>query len=308
MDEIERQSEDRAWDTARMLAEALPYIQVYDRETVVIKYGGHAMGEEAVARQFAADVVLLKLMGVNPVVVHGGGPQISAMLTKAGVKSDFVDGLRVTDADTMQVAEMVLSGAVNKEIAHWITMAGKEADVRGVGLSGKDAGLLTVEKTKRTRRDPDSMIEHEVDLGFVGEPTRVDAKLVKRLIESDADWVPVIAPIGVSAEGQTYNVNADTVAGAVAGALDAKRMLLLTDVPGVKDKQGELIRQITIADARGLIADGTATGGMIPKLETAIAAVEAGVEAVVILDGRRPHAMLVELFTEHGAGTLVKAG
>lgn len=307
MDEIERQSEDRAWDTARMLAEALPYIQVYDRETVVIKYGGHAMGEEAVARQFAADVVLLKLMGVNPVVVHGGGPQISAMLTKAGVKSDFVDGLRVTDADTMQVAEMVLSGAVNKEIAHWITVAGKEADVRGVGLSGKDAGLLTVEKTKRTRRDPDSMIEHEVDLGFVGEPTRVDAKLITRLIQSDADWVPVIAPIGVAEDGQTYNVNADTVAGAVAGSLDAKRMLLLTDVPGVKDKQGDLIRQLTITEARGLIADGTATGGMIPKLETAISAVEAGVEAVVILDGRRPHAMLVELFTEHGAGTLVKA-
>ena len=308
MDENERQSEDRAWDTARMLAEALPYIQVYDRETVVIKYGGHAMGEEAVARQFAADVVLLKLMGVNPVVVHGGGPQISAMLTKAGVKSDFVDGLRVTDADTMQVAEMVLSGAVNKEIAHWITVAGKEADVRGVGLSGKDAGLLTVEKTKRTRRDPDSMIEHEVDLGFVGEPTKVDTKLVKRLLESDADWVPVIAPIGVAEDGRTYNVNADTVAGAVAGALDAKRMLLLTDVPGVKDRSGQIIRQMTLAEARALIADGTATGGMIPKLETAISAVEAGVEAVVILDGRRPHAMLVELFTEHGAGTLVKAG
>ena len=306
MDEIERQSEDRAWDTARMLAEALPYIQVYDRETVVIKYGGHAMGEEAVARQFAADVVLLKLMGVNPVVVHGGGPQISAMLTKAGVKSDFVDGLRVTDAATMEVAEMVLSGAVNKEIAHWITMAGKEADVRGVGLSGKDAGLLTVEKTKRTKRDPDSMIEHEVDLGFVGEPTKVDSKLITRLIQSDADWVPVIAPIGVAEDGQTYNVNADTVAGAVAGSLDAKRMLLLTDVPGVKDKQGDLIRQLTITEARGLIADGTATGGMIPKLETAIAAVESGVEAVVILDGRRSHAMLVELFTEHGAGTLVK--
>lgn len=306
MDEIERQSEDRAWDTARMLAEALPYIQVYDRETVVIKYGGHAMGEEAVAKQFAADVVLLKLMGVNPVVVHGGGPQISAMLTKAGVKSDFVDGLRVTDAATMEVAEMVLSGAVNKEIAHWITMAGKEADVRGVGLSGKDAGLLTVEKTKRTKRDPDSMIEHEVDLGFVGEPTKVDSKLITRLIQSDADWVPVIAPIGVAEDGQTYNVNADTVAGAVAGSLDAKRMLLLTDVPGVKDKQGDLIRQLTISEARGLIADGTATGGMIPKLETAIAAVESGVEAVVILDGRRPHAMLVELFTEHGAGTLVK--
>ena len=307
MDEIERQSEDRAWGTAKTLAEALPYIQIYDRQTVVIKYGGHAMGEEAVARQFAADVVLLKLMGVNPVVVHGGGPQISAMLTKAGVKSDFVDGLRVTDADTMQVAEMVLSGAVNKEIAHWITVAGKEADVRGVGLSGKDAGLLTVEKTKRTRRDPDSMIEHEVDLGFVGEPTKVDTKLVKRLLESDADWVPVIAPIGVAEDGRTYNVNADTVAGAVAGALDAKRMLLLTDVPGVKDRSGQIIRQMTLAEARALIADGTATGGMIPKLETAISAVEAGVEAVVILDGRRPHAMLVELFTETGAGTLVKA-
>jgi acetylglutamate kinase len=308
MDETERQSEDRGWDTAKTLAEALPYIQIYDRKTVVIKYGGHAMGESAVAKQFAADVVLLKLMGVNPVVVHGGGPQISAMLDKAGVKSAFVDGLRVTDADTMQVAEMVLSGAVNKEIAHWITMAGREADVRGVGLSGKDAGLLTVEKTKRTKRDPDSMIEHEVDLGFVGEPTRVDPKLIKRLLESDADWVPVIAPIGVTEEGQTFNVNADTVAGAVAGSLGAKRMLLLTDVPGVKGADGEIIRQMTVGEAAQLIADGVATGGMIPKLQTAIAAVRDGVEAVVILDGRRPHAMLVELFTEHGAGTLVKAG
>ena len=307
MEETERQSEERGWATARTLAEALPFIQVYDRETVVIKYGGHAMGESAVAKQFAADVVLLKLMGVNPVVVHGGGPQISAMLEKAGVKSSFVDGLRVTDADTMQVAEMVLSGAVNKEIAAWITLAGKEADVRGVGLSGKDAGLLTVEKTKRTRRDPDSLIEHEVDLGFVGEPTRVDPKLITRLIESDADWVPVIAPIGVSEEGQTFNVNADTVAGAVAGALNAKRMLLLTDVEGVKDGNGDLIRQMTLDEAQGLIDTGVATGGMIPKLETAMAAVRAGVEAVVILDGRRPHAMLVELFTEHGAGTLVKA-
>ncbi|WP_333591987.1 acetylglutamate kinase [Brevundimonas sp.] len=307
MQETERQSEERGWATARTLAEALPYIQVYDRETVVIKYGGHAMGESAVAKQFAADVVLLKLMGVNPVVVHGGGPQISAMLDKAGVKSSFVDGLRVTDADTMQVAEMVLSGAVNKEIAAWITLAGKEADVRGVGLSGKDAGLLTVEKTRRTKRDPDSMIEHEVDLGFVGEPTKVDAKLVQRLLESDADWVPVIAPIGVSEDGQTFNVNADTVAGAVAGALNAKRMLMLTDVEGVKDANGELIRQMTLGEAQALIDTGVATGGMIPKLETAMAAVRAGVEAVVILDGRRPHAMLVELFTEHGAGTLVKA-
>jgi acetylglutamate kinase len=309
MDETERQSEHRGWDTAKTLAEALPYIQVYDRETVVIKYGGHAMGDSAVAKQFAADVVLLKLMGVNPVVVHGGGPQISAMLDKAGVRSAFVDGLRVTDSDTMQVAEMVLSGAVNKEIAHWITMAGKEADVRGVGLSGKDAGLLTVEKTKRTRRDPDSMIEHEVDLGYVGEPTKVDPKLIAGLIASETeDWVPVIAPIGVTEDGQTFNVNADTVAGALAGSLKAKRMLLLTDVAGVKGPDGEIIRQMTVADAAKLIEDGVATGGMIPKLQTAMAAVRDGVEAVVILDGRRPHAMLVELFTEHGAGTLVQAG
>jgi len=266
------------------------------------------MGDEAVAKQFAADVVLLKLMGVNPVVVHGGGPQISAMLDRAGVKSEFVDGLRVTDAATMQIAEMVLSGAVNKEIANWITEAGKQADVRGVGLSGKDAGLLTVEKTRRTRRDPDSMIEHEVDLGFVGEPTRVDPKLIRGLIASESeDWVPVIAPIGVAEDGKTYNVNADTVAGAVAGSLQAKRMLLLTDVKGVLDKDGQVIRQMTVAEAEQLIADGVATGGMIPKLETAMAAVKAGVEAVVILDGRRSHAMLVELFTEHGAGTLVKA-
>lgn len=308
MDETERQSEDRGWATAKTLAEALPYIQVYDRETVVIKYGGHAMGETAVAKQFAADIVLLKLMGVNPVVVHGGGPQISGMLDKAGVKSAFVDGLRVTDADTMAVAEMVLSGAVNKEIAHWITMAGKEADVRGVGLSGKDAGLLTVRKTTRKRRDPDSMIEHEVDLGYVGDPTHVDAKLIHRLIASDADWVPVIAPVGVSEEGETFNVNADTVAGALAGEMKAKRMLLLTDVPGVKGADGEIIRSMTVGDASRLIDEGVATGGMIPKLQTAMAAVRAGVEAVVILDGRRPHAMLVELFTEHGAGTLVKAG
>lgn len=307
MDETAQHFEERGWDTAKTLAEALPYIQIYDRKTVVIKYGGHAMGESAVARQFAADVVLLKLMGVNPVVVHGGGPQISAMLEKAGVKTSFVDGLRVTDADTMQVAEMVLSGAVNKEIAHWITMAGRKADVRGIGLSGKDAGLLTVEKTRRTKRDPDSMIEHEVDLGFVGEPTRVDPKLVRRLLESDADWVPVIAPIGVADDGQTYNVNADTVAGALAGSLKAKRMLLLTDVEGVKGADGEIVRQMTVGEASKLIEDGVATGGMIPKLQTAMAAVRDGVEAVVILDGRRPHAMLVELFTEHGAGTLVQA-
>jgi acetylglutamate kinase len=301
------QTQERGWATARTLAEALPYIQIYDRETVVIKYGGHAMGEEEVARLFAADAVLLKLLGVHPVVVHGGGPQISAMLERAGVKSTFVDGLRVTDAPTMEVAEMVLSGAINKEIANWITLAGREADVRGVGLSGKDARLITVEKAQKTTRDPGSKLEQVIDLGFVGEPTHVDPQIIDALIHAEHDYVPVIAPIGVSEDGETYNINADTVAGALAGALKAKRMLLLTDVAGVLDKDGELIRQLTLAEARKAIEDGVATGGMIPKLETAIAAVEAGVEAVVILDGRRPHAMLVELFSEHGAGTLIRA-
>ncbi|HQT54135.1 MAG TPA: acetylglutamate kinase, partial [Phenylobacterium sp.] len=280
-------------------------IQRYDRETVVIKYGGHAMGEESVARLFAADAVLLKLLGLHPVVVHGGGPQISRMLNKAGVKSTFIDGLRVTDEATMEVAEMVLSGAINKEIANWITLAGAEADVRGVGLSGKDARLITVRKVERSKIDPDSNIEKAVDLGFVGEPTRIDPQLIQGLISADHDYIPVIAPIGVSEEGQTFNINADTVAGALAGALKAKRMLLLTDVTGVLGADGELIREMSITQARSAIATGVASGGMIPKLETAIAAVESGVEAVVILDGRRPHAMLVELFTEHGAGTLI---
>jgi len=297
--------EEAGWATAKTLAEALPYIQRYDRETVVIKYGGHAMGEEKVAKLFAADAVLLKLLGLHPVVVHGGGPQISAMLDRAGVKSTFIDGLRVTDEPTMEVAEMVLSGAINKEIANWITLAGAEADVRGVGLSGKDARLITVTKARRTKKDPGSNIEQVVDLGYVGEPQKVDPQLINALIHAEHDYIPVVAPIGVSKEGQTYNVNADTVAGAMAGALKAKRMLLLTDVKGVLDKKGELIRQMSVAEAFEAIRDGTATGGMIPKLETAIAAVDGGVEAVVILDGRRPHAMLVELFTEHGAGTMV---
>ncbi|MES2723854.1 MAG: acetylglutamate kinase [Pseudomonadota bacterium] len=297
--------EEQGWATAKTLAEALPYIQRYDRETVVIKYGGHAMGEESVARLFAADAVLLKLLGLHPVVVHGGGPQISRMLNKAGVKSTFIDGLRVTDEATMEVAEMVLSGAINKEIANWITLAGAEADVRGVGLSGKDARLITVRKVERSKIDPDSNIEKAVDLGFVGEPTRIDPQLIQGLISADHDYIPVIAPIGVSEEGQTFNINADTVAGALAGALKAKRMLLLTDVTGVLGADGELIREMSVTEARDAIATGVASGGMIPKLETAIAAVESGVEAVVILDGRRPHAMLVELFTEHGAGTLI---
>ena len=299
--------EDGGWATAKTLAEALPFIQRYDREVVVIKYGGHAMGEDEVARLFAADSVLLKLLGVHPVIVHGGGPQISRMLKKAGVESTFIDGLRVTDAPTMEVAEMVLSGAINKEIVNFINQAGAEADVRGVGLSGKDARLITVDKAQKVKRDADTGLEEIIDLGFVGEPRHIDPQIIHALIHATEDYVPVVAPIGVSEDGETYNVNADTVAGALAGALKAKRMLLLTDVVGVLDAKGELIRQMSVNDAKAAIADGVAKGGMIPKLETAIAAVEAGVGAVVILDGRRPHAMLVELFTEHGAGTLISA-
>lgn len=293
--------------SAKTLAEALPYIQIYDREIIVVKYGGHAMGDTETARKFAADVVLLKLVGMHPVVVHGGGPQISRMLEKAGVKSQFVDGLRITDSDTMEVAEMVLSGSVNKELAHLITAEGAEADVRGVGLSGKDARIITCEKVVRTRKDPDSMIEQAVDLGFVGDPTDVDPTLIQALINAPEDYIPVIAPIGVAADGRTYNINADTAAGAIAKALSAKRFLLLSDIPGVLDKDRELIREMSAADARKAIDAGVATGGMIPKLETCIAAVDHGVEAAVILDGRTPHVLLMELFTDYGAGTLIKA-
>jgi len=296
--------QDAGW-IAAALAEALPFIQIYDREVIVIKYGGHAMGEEHLARGFAADVVLLKLLGMHPVVVHGGGPQISRMLKRSGVESTFIDGLRVTDAATMEVAEMVLSGAVNKEIANFITEAGREADVRGVGLSGKDARLITVEKAMRSQRDPETSLDRIVDLGYVGEPKTVDPQLIKALIHAQEDYVPVIAPIGVSDDGHTYNINADSVAGAMAGALEAKRMLMLTDVGGVLDRDGRRIPRLTVAECRQMVVEGTATGGMIPKLETAIHAVEQGVEAVVILDGRRPHAMLSELFTDDGAGTLV---
>jgi acetylglutamate kinase len=295
-----------ALTVAKTLAEALPFIQIYDRETIVVKYGGAALGDAETAPRFAADLVLLKLVGIHPVVVHGGGPQISRMLDRAGVKSAFVDGLRVTDSAAMEIAEMVLSGSVNKELAHLITAAGSEADVRGVGLSGKDARLITVERAQRTRKDPDSLIEQVVDLGFVGEPKHVDPTLIQALIAAPEDYIPVIAPIGVSADGSTYNINADTAAGALAGALRAKRFLLLTDVEGVLDEKKTLIREMSKADARRLIDTGVASGGMIPKLETCIAALDAGVEAAVILDGRMPHALLMELFTEHGAGTLIQ--
>lgn len=284
---------------AEVLTEALPYMQRYAGATFVIKYGGHAMGDPAAARDFADDVVLMKAVGINPVVVHGGGPQIGAMLQKLGVETSFVDGLRVTDAETAKVAEMVLSGAINKELVSWIAAAGGKA----VGISGKDGGFVTAEKVERTTRDPESNIERAVDLGFVGEPKAVDRAILDTI--SAAGMIPVVAPIGVGTDGHTYNINADTMAGAIAAALSADRLFLLTDVAGVLDKQGALLTDLDPAKIMALRADGTVTGGMIPKLETCVTAVEGGVDAAVILDGRVPHAMLVEIFTRSGAGTLV---
>ena len=284
---------------AETLTEALPYMQRYAGQTFVVKYGGHAMGDPEAARDFAEDIVLLKAVGINPVVVHGGGPQIGAMLKKLGVESSFIDGLRVTDAETAKVAEMVLSGAINKELVSWISQAGGKA----VGISGKDGGFITAEKIERTTRDPDSNIERVVDLGFVGEPKSVDRTVIDTI--SRAGMIPVVAPIGVGDDGQTYNINADTMAGAIAAALGAARLFLLTDVPGVLNKAGDLLADLDPAQIAALRADGTISGGMIPKLETCVNAVAAGVDAAVILDGRIPHALLVEIFTREGAGTLV---
>ncbi|RVT43709.1 acetylglutamate kinase [Sphingobium algorifonticola] len=285
---------------AETLTEALPYMQRYAGKTFVVKYGGHAMGDPELARDFAEDVVLMKAVGINPVVVHGGGPQIGAMLKKLGVESSFIDGLRVTDAETARVAEMVLSGAINKELVNWIGQAGG----RAVGISGKDGGFVTATKVQRTRKDPDSLIEQAIDLGFVGEPSHIDTAILDTI--SSAGMIPVIAPIGIGAGGETYNINADTMAGAVAAALGAARLFLLTDVPGVLDKAGELMTDLTPAQIKVLQGDGTISGGMIPKLETCVQSVEAGVDAAVILDGRVPHAMLLEIFTRRGAGTLVR--
>ena len=285
---------------AETLVEALPYLQRYAGRTFVVKYGGHAMGDPELARDFAEDVVLLKAVGINPVVVHGGGPQIGAMLKKLGVESQFVDGLRVTDKATAEVAEMVLSGAINKELVGWIAGAGGKA----IGISGKDGGLVTATKVQRTTKDPESNIEQAVDLGFVGEPTAVDVTLIETA--SAAGMIPVIAPIAPGVDGETYNINADTMAGAIAAALGAARLFLLTDVAGVLDKDKNLLTDLTPADIAALQADGTISGGMIPKLETCIHAVEAGCEAAVVLDGRVPHAMLIEVFTARGAGTLIR--
>ncbi len=291
---------DDAQDQMAILAGALPFLKRYDDQIVVVKYGGHAMGEEETALRFGRDVALLEQVGVNPVVVHGGGPQINAMLKRLNVKSTFVQGLRVTDAEMLDVVEMVLAGPVNKQVAEAITRAGALA----VGISGKDGNLVRARKLTRTVRDPGSNIEQVLDLGFVGEPESIDPRVLKLLI--GADIVPVVAPVGVGADGQTYNINADTVAGAIAGALNAERMLMLTDVRGVLDANGAFIPEMTVAEAKRGIADGWISGGMIPKVETCIYAVEQGVKGAVILDGRVPHAVLLELFTDGGAGTLIR--
>lgn len=287
---------------AEVLVQALPHMQRYDQEIVVIKYGGHAMGDRAAAEDFAEDIVLLEQSGLKPIVVHGGGPQIGRMLGRLGIESEFRGGLRVTDEATVEVVEMVLAGSINKQIVGWISAEGG----RAIGLCGKDGNMVRARKATRTILDPESQTETEVDLGLVGEPDHVERGVLDAVLK--AELIPVLAPVAFGGDGQTYNVNADTFAGAIAGALRAKRLLLLTDVPGVLDKDKKLIPELSIDDCRRLIADGTITGGMIPKVETCIYALEQGVEAVVILDGKVSHAVLLELFTDYGAGTLIRRG
>ena len=284
---------------ARILSEALPYMQRYDEEIIVVKYGGHAMGEEQLARDFARDIVLLEQTAINPIVVHGGGPQIEAMLKKVGVESQYAAGLRITDAKTLEIVEMVLAGSINKQMVGYINEAGGKA----IGLCGKDGNMVVARKLTRTVIDPDSAIEKVIDLGYVGEPDKVDTTVLSQIL--GRELIPVLAPVAAAANGGTFNVNADTFAGAIAGALKAKRLLLLTDVPGVLDKSKQLIKELSVDEARRLIADGTISGGMIPKVETCIEALDQGVEGVVILDGKVPHAVLLELFTELGSGTLI---
>lgn len=281
----------QAQQQAAILMQALPHMLRYDDTIVVVKYGGHAMGDDKVARAFARDMVLLEQSGVNPVVVHGGGPQIGTMLGKLGIKSAFADGMRITDRATMEIVEMVLAGSINKQIVGFINAEGG----RAIGLCGKDGNMVLARKVPQTGKD--------IDLGFVGEPAKVDTTVLDQVL--GRELIPVLAPVAQDENGETYNVNADTFAGAIAGALNAKRLLLLTDVAGVFDRDGKMIKQLRGSEIHGLIADGTITGGMIPKVETCIYALEQGVEGVVILDGKMPHAVLVELLTDHGAGTLI---
>jgi acetylglutamate kinase len=286
-------------DKSRILSEALPYMRKFSGETFVIKFGGSAMGDEKLAESFARDVVLLKQVGINPVIVHGGGPQIGQMLEKLKIQSSFIDGLRVTDKDTVDIVEMVLSGTINKKIVRDINSAGGVA----IGLSGKDANLIQARKIRKTKRDTDSNIEKILDLGFVGEPTYINPEIF--VIFEDTDVIPVIAPIGVDENGETYNINADTVAGAIASALVATKLIMLTDVPGVLNKQKELLSSISVNKVKSLIKDGTISGGMIPKVETCVNSVMNNVEAAHILNGKIPHVLLLEVFTEHGTGTMI---
>ncbi|HWA91191.1 MAG TPA: acetylglutamate kinase [Rhizomicrobium sp.] len=286
--------------TARVLVEALPYILHYDSKTVIVKYGGNAM-VEGVTEDFAQDIVLMKQTGIEPVVVHGGGPQIGDMLKRLSIESSFIDGLRVTDQAAIDIVEMVLTGSINKHIVSGINAAGG----RAVGISGKDGNLILAKKLERMKLDPATLETKPVDLGFVGRPDKVNPEVLRQIMASDL--IPVIAPIGIGPKGETFNINADTVSGAVAGAMQAERLLLLTDVEGVLDQDRKLIPKLTISEASALIKNGTIRGGMIPKIETAIEAVQSGVKAAVILDGRIPHVVLLELFTEHGAGTLITA-
>ena len=286
-------------EQAEILMQALPHMLRYDDAIVVVKYGGHAMGDDQVARSFARDMVLLEQSGVNPVVVHGGGPQIGAMLGKLGIKSEFAGGLRITDRATVEIVEMVLAGSINKQIVGFINAEGG----RAIGLCGKDGNMVIANKMTPAIRANGDGVEEAIDLGFVGEPTKVDTTVLDSVL--GRELIPVLAPVAQGVDGETYNVNADTFAGAIAGALKAKRLLFLTDVPGVIDAEGNLIKELRMDDIRALIADGTITGGMIPKVETCIYALEQGVEGVVILDGKLPHAVLIELLTDHGAGTLI---
>lgn len=290
---------DVAERQAALLSAALPYMQKYENKTVVVKYGGHAMGDPELGRAFARDIALLKQSGINPIVVHGGGPQIAKLLAKMGIESKFEGGLRVTDAKTVEIVEMVLAGSINKEIVAMINAEGEWA----IGLCGKDGNMVFAEKAQKKVIDPDSNIERILDLGFVGEPVEVDRTLLDLLARSE--MIPVIAPVAPGRDGNTYNINADVFAGAIAGALKAKRLLFLTDVPGVLDKSGVLYKELTVKQCEMLIADGTISGGMIPKVETCIEAIERGVEGVVILNGKTAHSVLLELFTERGAGTLI---
>ncbi|HFD80601.1 MAG TPA: acetylglutamate kinase [Gammaproteobacteria bacterium] len=293
-------STEKAAEVARVLGESLPYIRRFSGRTVVVKYGGNAMVDETLKSGFARDIVLMRLVGINPVVVHGGGPQIGSLLEKIGKESRFVEGMRVTDSETMDVVEMVLGGLVNKDIVNLITRHGG----RAVGLTGKDGDLIRARKLKLSRKTPDLDVPEIIDIGHVGEVASIDASVVDMLVSGG--FIPVIAPIGVGEDGRSYNINADLVAGRVAEVLGAEKLILLTNTTGLLDQDGKLLTGLTAAEVDDLIEDGTIHGGMLPKIQCALSAVKSGVRSAHIIDGRVPNAVLVELFTDEGVGTLIR--